>query len=61
VHRYKVDAIVTTIIETRKQLEKLKEIFPTIADISLDVSEDEKKIILEELELLEASLSSLIK
>ena len=60
-HRYKVDAVVTTIIETREQLEKLKEIFPTMADISLDVSEDEKKIILSELRLLEIVLDSLKK
>lgn len=61
VHRYKVDAVITAIIETREQLEKLKEIFPTIADIALDVSDDEKKIILKELELLENTISSLIK
>ena len=61
VHRYKVDAVITVIIETREQLEKLKEIFPTIADIALDVSDDEKKIILKELELLENTISSLIK
>ncbi len=60
-HRYKVDAVVTTIIETREQLEKLKEIFPTMADISLHVSDDEKKLILDELRLLEIVLDSLKK
>jgi hypothetical protein len=52
-HRYKMDAVITTIIQTREQLEKLQEIFPTLAEISIDVSNEEKKIILQELEMLE--------
>ena len=60
-HRYKLDTVVSTIIETREQIEKFKEVIPTMEEIAIDVSDDEKKLILQELELLEASLSSLIK
>lgn len=59
-HRYKVDAVVDIIIRTREQIERLKEIGPTLDEISIDASEDEKKLILEEIELLEKSLKSLI-
>jgi hypothetical protein len=48
-----MDAVITTIIQTREQLEKLQEILPTLAEISIDVSNEEKKIILQELEMLE--------
>jgi len=61
VHRYKVDTVVSTIIETREQIQKMIEVIPTMEEISIDVSDDEKKIILQELELLEAAISSLIK
>lgn len=51
-HRYKLDAVVTTITQTTEQLEKLKEILPTLEEIVLDLSENEKQLILKELEIL---------
>ena len=60
-HRYKVDAVVSVIVDTREQLKRLKEILPTIEEIAVDVSDDEKKLILQELELLEIALNSLVK
>lgn len=59
-HRYKVDTVVSTIIETREQIQKMIEVIPTIKEISIDVSDDEKKSILQELELLEITLNYLI-
>jgi hypothetical protein len=60
-HKYKVDAVVTIIKETTEQLGKLKEIFPTLEEIALDISDDEKQIILKELETLETAVKSLLK
>jgi hypothetical protein len=60
-HKYKVDAVVTIIKETTEQLGKLKEIFPTLEEIVLDISDDEKQIILKELETLETTVKSLLK
>lgn len=60
-HKYKVDAVVTIIKETTEQLGKLKEIFPTLEEIALDISDDEKQIILKELETLETTVKSLLK
>ena len=60
-HRYKLDAVVTTIIQTTEQLEKLKEILPTLGEIVLDLSESEKQLILKELEILETTVKSLSK
>ena len=60
-HRYKVDAVVTVIIQTREQLERLKEIEKTLEEISIDTSDDEKKLILNELFLLEKALESVLK
>jgi hypothetical protein len=60
-HKYKVDAVVTIIKETTEQLGKLKEIFPTLEEIVLDISDDEKQIILKELETLETTVKFLLK
>jgi hypothetical protein len=60
-HKYRVDAVVTIIKETTEQLGKLKEIFPTLEEIALDISDDEKQIILKELETLETAVKSLLK
>lgn len=59
-YRYKLDAVITTIIQTREQLEKLKEIFPTLVDVSIDASDDEKKLILKELEMLEICVKNVL-
>lgn len=58
-YKYKLDAVITTIIQTREQLEKLKEIFPTLVEISVDVSDEEEKLILKELEMLEKIVKSI--
>jgi BMFP domain-containing protein YqiC len=58
-HRYKVDAVVTVIIQTREQLERLKEIEATLEEISIDASDDEKKLILKEIDLLYKTIRSL--
>lgn len=59
-YRYKLDTVITTIIQTREQLEKLKEIFPTLVDVSIDASDDEKKLILKELEMLEICVKNVL-
>jgi hypothetical protein len=58
-HRYKVDAVITVIIQTREQIEKLKAIEATLNEISIDASDDEKKSILKEIDLLYKTIRSL--